>query len=758
MTKRWVDPQPVSVPDDLRALVGGHPLVAETLVRRGIIQPQAAGPFLNPNDYVPSNPAELPDAQKAVDRIRQAIRQGQRIGIWGDFDVDGQTSTALLFSALRDAGANVTYHIPNRFHEGHGMSVPYVQREIDAGVQMILTCDTGISAHEAVEHAQSQGVDVVVTDHHNLPDTLPAAHALVNPKRLPEDHPMRDLPGVGVAFMLMRLMLGEQAVWPLLDLVALGIVADVAYQRADTRYWLQRGLDVLRNTERLGLVELMSLAGINPAELDEQHIGFGIGPRLNALGRLADANPAVELLTTTDLERARILANELDSYNSERKYLSNQVYEGAKAQLTQNSSLGDYATLVLGHPDWHPGVVGIVASRLVEEYNKPVVLLTTPEDQPAHGSARSVEGCDITAAIASQSDMLIGYGGHTMAAGLRLPLDQVDDFRRGLSRAVREQVGQEAPPPTLYIDGYLKLDELTPELVADLQRLAPFGAGNPPLTLVSNSLKLVSRKQLGRSGDHLKLHVRDDQDGERDVIWWGGGRESLPEQPFDLAYTVRMNDYRGRRELLIEWLDQRPSADAELITEAPEPQQIFIDLRQADDPRSQLELMRQQYPDALVWREADNAVDGVNRYQLRPASTLIVWTIPPYSTDWAYLLSEVQPETVILLGLDPGVDDTLTFVRRLIGLVRYAMNQKGGFVRMAQLEAATAHREATVRAGLRYIQARGDIQVTEEDRDLFISAGDGSPGADIKPAAAHLERLLNETAAYRRYWRRMPVD
>jgi len=332
--KRWIDPVPINVPEALREAVGGHPLVAEILARRGIRTREAAQGFLNPDCYTPVSPSGLPDMDSAVARLRSAIRIHEPICVWGDFDVDGQTSTALLVSALRDLGGNVDYHIPNRASEGHGINLLNLKRIIDAGAKLIVTCDTGISAHEAVDYANSRGIDVVITDHHNLPPDLPNACAVIDPKRLPDDHPLRELPGVGVAYKLIEALKGDSPT--LLDLVALGIVADVALQVRDTRYLLQRGLAAMRNTQRLGLQAMIELAEIDPARINEEQIGFALAPRLNALGRLEDANLAVELLTTHDLERARILAQRLEGLNAQRKLLTEQVFGAAQAQIEQD--------------------------------------------------------------------------------------------------------------------------------------------------------------------------------------------------------------------------------------------------------------------------------------------------------------------------------------------------------------------------------------------------------------------------------------
>ena len=561
MTKTWVEPRNVSVPADLQTMVEGHPLVAATLVRRGFATIDRARPFLSPDEYTPASPSELPDLDKAVARLETAIRDQEPICVWGDFDVDGQTATSLLVSTLRDLGAVVSHYIPLRATESHGIKLPALEKVIAAGARLILTCDTGVAEHEAIAYAQGQGVNVVVTDHHTLPPTLPEAHALVNPQMLPEDHPLRPLPGVGCAYKLAEALYDRAGchsdVEKHLDLVALGIVADVAQQVGDARYLLQKGLEVLRETERLGLQVLMETSELDPATLSAEHIGFVLAPRMNALGRLADANVAVELLTTADRGRARILTMQLEGLNAKRKLLTGQVFQAALAQIEQDPSLLDHTALVLSHPLWPAGVIGLVASRLTERYNRPTLMIATPEGEMARGSARSVEGCNITAAIAAQSEMLESYGGHPMAAGISIESGRIPEFRRALSRTVQQMMGDVEQVAGLQIDGYLSLEDISLELVADLERLAPFGRGNPALTLVSRGLSLSSHREIGRNGKHLQLILEDDSGMTQKVVWWQGVGWPLPQGKFDLAYVVRSSNYRGKSEVQVEWIDAR---------------------------------------------------------------------------------------------------------------------------------------------------------------------------------------------------------
>ena len=755
--RQWEEPRALDAPAALRAAVGGHPLIAERLTRMGITTPAVAQRFLSPAHYEPASASELPDIDRAVERLERAVRDRETILVWGDFDVDGQTSTALLFSALQRKGAQVSYHVPNRFSEGHGIHLPTLAKRLDGGVNLLLTCDTGVAAHEAVDYARSRGVDTIITDHHALPAELPGACAVVNPRRLPARHPLIELPGVGIAYKLIEALYGGDDSDFLLDLVALGIVADVMVQVDDTRYLLQRGLEILRRNQRLGLRALLERAQIAPAELNEGHIGFALAPRLNALGRLDDANPAVELLTTTDWQRARQLANNLEGLNAKRKFLSNQVYQSAIAQIENDPSLLDYAALVLSHSDWHSGVIGIVASRLVEEFARPVVLLAAP-DETARGSARSLAGVDITAAFGELAPLLSRYGGHSMAAGLSLRADKVFAFRRALSAVVRAIAGERPLRPRLNIDGYLELGEISLDLTRDFERLAPFGNGNPPLTLATRDLKLVKQSGLGRRGEHLELHVEDSEGIRQRVIWWRGAGQDLPAGRFDLAYTLRINDYKGLREPLVEWRDYRL-----ISTSAPELGEEalaleLIDHRRSMAPAEQLEVELARFPDALIWSEVEEIACAVDRLRLSSKETLIVWTVPPSAEIWSAALATVNPARLVLFGERPDVDSRASFLARLAALVKYALNHKNGAARIEALATAMGQRERCVQVGLQVLRSLGKLAYrVGPTGEYHLTGRDDPPGDDLEMLQNRLDMILRETRAYRDYWQKMQI-
>jgi single-stranded-DNA-specific exonuclease len=758
----WLDPEPVEIPEALREAVGGHPLVATALFRRGITTPAAAHAFLDPASYTPAPPAELPDLLLAAERVESAIRRGERIAVWGDFDVDGQTATALLLDALRDLGADVIYHIPRRMPEGHGLKIPALEKLLAQGARLLITCDTGVSDRQAVDYAQRRGVDVIVTDHHDLPAELPPALAVVEPKRLAKGHPLYELAGVGCAFKLAeelcsRAGLGSAAE-RLLDLVALGTVVDVAVLGGDNRYLVQRGLATLRRAGRIGLQALGEAAELRPAGLTEEHLAFHLGPRLNALGRLDDARTGVELLTTADLARARILAAQLEGLNDQRRLITGQMLAAAQEQLAADPTLLDYEALVLAHPAWHPGVVGVIAGRLAELYRRPAVVIAIPGDGPGRGSARSVPGCDIHAALASQADLLVAFGGHPMAAGVLIEPELIPRFRRGLSRAVAGLWDRSAQPPGLLIDAYMPLDALSLELVAEIERLAPFGPGNPSLLLASRNLALLSRAILGRGEEHMRLTVEDEREMTQTVIWWQGAGQPLPQGRFDLAYTARASDFRGERRLQLEWVAYRELEPVVLEPEAPAIE--VVDYRAVSDPAPVLEgLQRREAVQVWVEGEAQNIPPGRGRSSLEPAPALAIWTAPPGPDVLADALERAAPSTVYLFGLDPGLDRPRAFLERLAGLVKHALSALAGRVELAVLAERLAQREATVRLGLRWLAARGQVEmVGEEQGAVILAPGAGESGSELPQAEERLRQALAEAAAYRRYFATAPPD
>lgn len=749
----WKEPNPLLAPAPMQGL---HSLVGQALLRQGITSPSAARAFLDPDEYLPARPEDLPGMEAAVTRLETAIHSREPICVWGDFDVDGQTSTTLLVQCLNALGADVTYHIPVRASESHGVNVPELKKVIDRGTRLILTCDTGITALEAAEYARNRKVDLIITDHHDLPEILPDAAAVVNPKFLPTGHALASLSGVGVAYKLAEQLLANSPSSTcnsdsLLDLVALGLVADLAILKNDARYLVQKGLTVLRKTERLGLKVMMDLAELVPTRVSEEHISFMLAPRLNALGRLGDANPAVELLTTVEPERARLLAAQLENYNIQRQLLCNQVVQAAEARLRDDPSLLSKPVIILDHPTWPAGVVGIVASRLVERYHKPAIILSTPANEPGHGSARSVEGLNITSAIAAQKDLLLNFGGHPMAAGLSLVKDNLPEFSRRLFRTVEEMLGATSlPDPELRIDAWMDIPGLTTDLAGALETLAPFGPGNEKLTLATRGLSLRSATLIGRNKEHQKLIVSDESGNTQTVLWWGGAIEPTPQGKFDLAYTLRASDWRGSQQVQMELVEFRVIENPEIEIKSS-PRRI-IDFRNVGDPLTLLPDIHAQ-PSTLVWAEAEakKDTDGKDRNELEPADNLVIWTTPPSHRELDSALDIINPRIITLVCAHPYQKSVDGYLTRLAGLMKFAITRNAGKVTYAELAAATAERVITVELGLNWLISSGKIILVHQDEDqLWVAPGktvnDLGGAARLK---VEIRELLEETAAYR---------
>ncbi|MCC6501120.1 MAG: single-stranded-DNA-specific exonuclease RecJ [Anaerolineales bacterium] len=757
---RWLDPPLVDIPASFSDL--DLPLlIQQTLIRRGIATPESARAFLHPEE-TPSTP--FPNTETAVEIIQHHLERKNKICVWGDFDVDGQTSTALLVQTLQSLGADVVYYIPIRGKESHGVHIESLTPILDSGVKLLVTCDTGITAHEAVDYANSRGVDVVVTDHHDLGETLPNAKAIINPKLLPEGHVLKNLAGVGVAFKLAEALITNYQLLfsqspisnlDLLDLVALGLIADVALLQGETRSLAQKGIRQLRQTNRLGLKVLAELSNTNLESLTEETIGFTFAPRLNALGRLSDANPAVELLITDNPSRARVLAAQIEGLNAQRRLLTSQVTEAAEAQLREHPELLNEPAIVLSHPNWPGGVVGIVANRLVDRYHKPALLLTESDDGILRGSARSVEGLHITEAIASQKESLLNFGGHPMAAGLSLQKENLSAFRRGLGKAIEKQLGEIIrEEPTLQIDAWLGLNEINLELADALEALAPFGAGNPKLTFATRGVTLKSVAEIGKTKEHLRLTVADEDDNVQSVLWWGGAGEELPEtgSRIDIAYSVRASTFRGAKQAAATFDEFRVVEER-----AVEVKEKKFEIR---DWRLETGRIDSLQADVLIWAEGAEKAKGKSRFELHPADELVIYTTPASPAELRAALDVVKPKIVYVVAVSPAKEKTDQFLARLAGMAKYAIGNTGGRVSFNDLAVATAQRVGAARIGLEWLSAGGHVTaVPAEGEAVLLSAGNGEKNQYLqKELYVAVRGILEETAAYREYGARAQIE
>lgn len=551
MTKRWViaKPEP-ALTNALAGALGLPAPLAQTLVNRGCRDAEAARQFLNPQLRQLSDPFELPDMKPAVERISAAIAGKERIVIYGDYDVDGVTATALLCRVLEAAGATIATFLPHRMDEGYGLSADGIARCLrEHKPRLLIAVDCGTTAVAEISNLKSQGVDVIVLDHHEPGAELPDC-VLVNPKRAGGE----PLASVGVAFKLAHALLKSNREWKIdlrehLDLAAIGTVADIVPLIGQNRILVRAGLERLPATGKIGLRALMDIADV-PEEVTPYHIGFRIGPRLNAAGRLADARAALELLLTRDAGRATELAKLLNDHNAARQRIEEQIVEQALAQAEQFS--GD-RVLVLAGADWHPGIIGIVASRVLQERHRPTVIIGAD----GKGSCRSVAGFNIVAALTECAPLLERFGGHEMAAGLTVKA--CPPGRAGNIGAMRKRLNELAgqlPAREVAIDAVVRLDELDYEFFRQLAKFEPCGPANPKPVLAATGLSVRGSVRLLKN-KHLKFSVTDGET-TAEAIWWNAGNQSLPAGAIDVAFVPEINEYRGAESVQLNVRDVRP--------------------------------------------------------------------------------------------------------------------------------------------------------------------------------------------------------
>ena len=551
--------------------------LSRILVQRGCQSVEEAEAFLHPQMSDIIAPDQLHDMDKAVERIEQALAQDEQITVYGDYDADGITSTALMYETLLTVGAKVNYYVPDRFKDGYGPNVDAYQRLIDDGTQLIITVDNGVSGKDAIDLAKQKGVDVVITDHHELPEELPDAYAIVHPHYPGDEYAGGDLSGVGVAFKVAWQLL-EEFPPELLDLVAIGEIADVVDVSGENRALISAGIQQLRTGARPGVHELVKLAGINEGRLSDEDIGFQLAPRLNALGRIANANEGVELLTTPDPDKAVKLAQHVDETNQKRRDLVKVVAAQAlkQAQSAQNQQR---QTLLLRGKDWHQGVLGIAAARVVEETGKPTIVASINSgEQVVKASGRAPAGFDLFQALNDHRDLMVSFGGHPAACGLSFEPQQADAIASVLEQAAKDQHLDENAQQPLTIDGELTPGEINLSFVEQLNRLSPFGPGNPQPVFELKQAAVVQARSMGKGNEHLRLTVADTE--QRLTVVAFNQAHLLPAlqaaQPdqIKLAVTLGINEWKGKRncELMLKDLEIKAATVVDARTKRLTPQ------------------------------------------------------------------------------------------------------------------------------------------------------------------------------------------
>lgn len=541
---------------------GVSPVLCQMLIRRGITTAEATRAYLRPQLQSLHDPFLMRDMDRAVERLNQAMGHKERILIYGDYDVDGCTSVALVYRFLQQFYSNIEYYIPDRYEEGYGLSRRGVEHASQAGVKLIIILDCGIKAVEEIQYAKSLGIDFIICDHHVPDDVLPPATAILNAKRRDATYPYGDLSGCGVGFKFMQAFaisngIAFSQLIPLLDLVAVSIAADIVPIMGENRILAYHGLRQLSQNPSTGLKAVIELCGMRGRDVTMSDIIFKIGPRINASGRMQSGTLSVDLLVEHNYEHALQLARQINAYNEERKELDKRMTEEAIRQADQMADLQQRSSIVLYNEDWHKGVIGIVASRLTETYFRPTVVLTRTGDTVT-GSARSVSGFDVYRAILHCQDLLDNFGGHTYAAGLSLSVDRVEEFSRRFEAYVKENIRTEHTTPTLDIDAEISFRDINRKFQADLKRMRPFGPENPkPVFCTRQVFDYGTSKVVGRDQEHIKLELVDSQSSNvMNGIAFGQSAQARyikTKRSFDIAYTIEENTHkRGEVQLFIE--------------------------------------------------------------------------------------------------------------------------------------------------------------------------------------------------------------
>lgn len=560
--KRWVLSE--TAPPELVAQLGYSPVVATLLYQRGLRDPDAVAHFLAA-DYRSGlhNPLDMKGMPEASARIARAITEREPMAVYGDFDTDGVTAVTLLMQALTAMGGTIRPYIPHRVREGYGLNVEAVEQLAAEGVRLLITVDCGISNVAEVERARALGLDVIVTDHHHPPPVLPPALAVVNPKQPGCPYPYKQLVGVGIAFKLVQALVKQGLRMDLrgrdlLDVVALGTVTDMGPLDGENRVLVKAGLEAINATQRPGLQALIAAAGLVQGQVDSTAIGFMLGPRINAAGRLDDAVRAYDLLLADDFATAQRLAQELNQTNRQRQDLTKQVQAAAQAQAEAAGKHRQRIVVIAGE-DYPAGVVGLVAGKLVEEWARPVLLIERGPEV-SRGSARSVPGFNIVEALTACKDLFVRFGGHSMAAGFTIANEQLAELDTRLQALAAVQLTDEMLVPALSVDADVGLGEVHWDLFNELEQLEPFGQANPQPTLMSRGVQVMGAWAKGSDGQHLKLLLGKNGTRPIEAMAWRLGHlaEPLRKHPhIDVAYTLSVNNWNDTRSLQLTVKDLR---------------------------------------------------------------------------------------------------------------------------------------------------------------------------------------------------------
>ncbi|MCX8130462.1 MAG: single-stranded-DNA-specific exonuclease RecJ [Clostridia bacterium] len=755
----------MKIPAELIEAAGGDELIARIFFNRGYRDPKNVKQMLKEELYEPTNPYEFPDMAGAVERIDKAIASGEKIAVYGDYDVDGVTSTATLVQSLRIFSDKVIYHVPDRFTEGYGMNADVIRDMGVRGVSLIITCDCGISNINEIGIAKELGMDVIVTDHHNLPEQLPPADYVLNPKLLAEGHRARNLSGCGMAYFLCSALLYskgmENKADDLLDLLALSLVADVVSLNGENRYLLKKAIPVLFNTNRIGLKELFTIIEKTAKMQSEEDIAFQIAPRINAAGRMETARLPVELFLSGNRQESEEIALKIDFLNKERKRVQQEIINQAIAQVEDKKK--NKTVLVLFNEYWHHGIIGIAAGKVCETYRKPAILLSMKEDgKTVVGSARSVESINIYELIKECSSKLIKFGGHSQAAGLSLNRDDVEAFTIEIERLaerrffIRDTI-------QIDVDAELDLGEINEELNNRLISAGPYGEGFEPPFFATRNVTVVSDRKTEKN--HHIMVLAGENGIRIPAVKWFGENKSLQDKKFDIAYKVGVNTYRGNSEIQL-------TLDSLLETEG-NPVKAFSGRFIEGRGFSLAELLK-KHKNSLIFFEGLRANcpvrNTVTRYNIHKTDNLILLSTPASTIILREAISLANPENVIISFLYNPDYSMKGFLVNLLGVIKYLINNESGKSNFESLSSKLCVEEGIIKAALKYLKSLGKVEYSVnlgEEALQFYMPDDNRTGIDMKTSGfdkspkkyeSNLKEALAEKSSYQQFLLKLEIE
>ncbi|RCW49226.1 MULTISPECIES: single-stranded-DNA-specific exonuclease RecJ [unclassified Halanaerobium] len=724
----------------------GNKKIASLLIKRGFSSLSDVKSYINPEYYDAADCEEFPDLMNAAQFIIDRIEKNKKILIYGDYDVDGITSTSILTGGLSDLTENVYYHIPDRFKEGYGLNRDVIEAYSDR-VDLIISCDCGITNHKEVEFARKMGLEIVITDHHELPEKLPNADYVLSPRLLPENHRAYWLPGAGMAFFLLKALYkklglsGKEKEY--YDLLLLAIIADVVPLVGENRYLYQIGLKYLKNTDRIGLKTLYKELNISAGDINEQVLGFQLGPVLNSPGRMDDAAKGLKLLLTDSKIEAAELTAELIDINRRRKTITSEIVKDL-----ENNMSTEQRALIRYNPDWHQGVIGIAAGRISENYNIPTVLMTKNKTgELITASARSVEGVNINEIIKQCSDLLVKYGGHAAAAGFSLKPSQLEKLKIRLNQLLNCSMINLSSSYKPKADIELKFNEIDEDFYSKLRMMAPFGEANPEPIFSVNGIKIISSRIIA---ENHKKFVLSDGLNHFTALWWWADEVKIKEK-IRVLYTLNENIYNGSRSLQLE-IKSLIETETEKIKKEKSAD-IKLEVRDFRNKNiKDAEAGKEGTAYFLEGRTEENIYPLINRFYYKKAKCIAFLSIPPSADILAEAVVMTGAEYIEIYSAAENIKNIEEFIKKLTAMIKYVFVNENRIFSIEKAALFLSEQENTVRRGIDYLSGRGFIDYEYLDyNNLVVSKNGIERPSKTRIAWKYLNKLLEESRAFRRY-------